>query len=283
MVTLLRPVARALGLGRVKRGLPDWWRQASRRLDVFPPRVRTIEYKGFTLYYSRGTSLVEALRREGSYEPNVVDAIVQELHRHEAPVFLDVGANIGLISLAVLASLPSARVYAWEPGLHQRALLERTILCNSLGQRLKLSGAALAAEEGTAQFATHGTRHASSDGFLDTGRGGRSRVVVVQTTTLDKWWHEHGQPEVNIVKIDTEGSELDILHGAQRMLAHTRPALVLEIHPLNLRAYGLSQDDMASELGQLEYRLETIFGEAVNPGNQDRIFARHFEFIARHV
>jgi FkbM family methyltransferase len=41
----------------------------------------------------------------------------------------------------------------------------------------------------------------------------------VTVKTLDTWWSEAGKPDVSFVKLDTQGSELDILMGAEKLLA----------------------------------------------------------------
>lgn len=41
----------------------------------------------------------------------------------------------------------------------------------------------------------------------------------VALTTLDDWWMDAGKPRVSFVKLDTQGSELDILVAGQAMLA----------------------------------------------------------------
>lgn len=48
----------------------------------------------------------------------------------------------------------------------------------------------------------------------------------VDLTTLDAWAAEAGVHRVDLIKLDTQGSELDILRGAQRLLGSVR---VLEI------------------------------------------------------
>ena len=44
-------------------------------------------------------------------------------------------------------------------------------------------------------------------------------TTEVALTTLDSWWDSAGRPNVSFVKLDTQGSELDILSGGERLLA----------------------------------------------------------------
>jgi FkbM family methyltransferase len=53
--------------------------------------------------------------------------------------------------------------------------------------------------------------------------GGRVETTVpVEIVTLDTWSAEHGLAHVDAMKLDTQGSELDILRGARRILAAVR-------------------------------------------------------------
>lgn len=231
---------------------------ADRLDDRLPHARRETEYAGFVLVYGRGNSLVGRIEQVGGYEPETIEALVGALAGSESRVLVDVGANIGLVSLAALAGVPDAMVYAFEPGPHQHRLLEETIRRNRLERRLELSPLALSDTAGTADFAVHSSRHAAGDGFRDTGRGGRSRSVRVRTGTLDGWWDEHGRPAVAVVKIDTEGSELLVLRGGARMLRSCRPVLFLEIHESNLRVYPFDGDDVRREIEAMGYRLEEL-------------------------
>lgn len=226
--------------------------------ERLPHGRRTTEYAGFTLVYSRRNSLVERIERWGSYEQATIDAITRALSASASRTLVDVGANIGLVSLAVLATLPDAKVYAFEPGAQQRSLLAETIRRNGLERRLELSPLALSDTAGEARFAVHPSRNAAGDGFRDTGRSGRSRLVTVETETLDAWWEKQGRPEVAVVKLDTEGSELLILRGAAVMIGRCRPVLFLEIQEENLRAYPYSAGDVRHAVESLGYSLEQL-------------------------
>jgi FkbM family methyltransferase len=226
--------------------------------DRLPHGHRTVPYCGYDVVYSRGNSLVERIRQQGTYEPGIVASIREAVAASPSRTLLDVGANIGLISLAVLAAIPESCVFAFEPGPHQQALLAETIRRNGLEGRLELSDAALSDASGTASFAVHSTKHAAGDGFLDTHRSGPARTVRVRTETVDDWWERKGRPPVGVVKLDTEGSELLILRGAAAFLDACRPTLFLEIHETNLEPYPYDAADVRAQLEGWRYVLEAV-------------------------
>lgn len=54
-------------------------------------------------------------------------------------------------------------------------------------------------------------------------QGGRVEdTMVISVTTLDDWCHQEGIGRVDVIKLDTQGSELDILRGGAAMLADVR-------------------------------------------------------------
>jgi FkbM family methyltransferase len=237
------------------------------------PYERELTYRGFSLSYSAGTSLIEAVRDGSVYEPEVSGVLIDVLHGTQLPTFVDVGANIGLITLNVLAEVSDVRVFAFEPGPHQADLLRRTIGRNGLEHRVTLVEAALGEKSGSSSFAVHRTRHASGDGFMDTRRSGRTRTLDVPVMTMDAWWKQAQKPRIDAIKIDTEGAELWVLEGGVELLRAHHPAIVLELHPLNLRAYPYEASDILRFLQTLGYGLTTLGGFPVNEAN----LAEHLE------
>jgi hypothetical protein len=57
-------------------------------------------------------------------------------------------------------------------------------------------------------------------------------------------------PKPDLIKMDVEGGEVDVLQGARRMLAATRPVLVVELHH--------TYQGVAEALGGLEYSLRPL-------------------------
>jgi FkbM family methyltransferase len=230
-------------------------------------------YRGFELHYSRGTSLIEGIRDGRPYEPEITRSITPALRVPGGGLFLDIGANIGLITLNVLADVPAARVVAFEPGAHQAGLLAATVAANRLEDRVAVRRCALSDREGTAQFAVHRSRHASGDGFLDTHRAGRTRTVEVPVTTLDRWWADAGRPRVHAMKIDTEGAELWVLQGAAALLDACRPLVAFELNARNLSVYPHDARDVLRFFTQRGYAVRSVAGTAITEDN----LARHLE------
>src|SRR5207244_2641976 len=106
-----------------RSGLIRRFREVADTVDErLPHGRRTCRFEGFELVYSRRTSIVERFTRAGAYEPEVRAAIAADLRRSVSRCFVDVGANVGLVSLAALADVPGAHVFAFEPARHQHDL-----------------------------------------------------------------------------------------------------------------------------------------------------------------
>jgi FkbM family methyltransferase len=231
--------------------------------------VLSLHYKGTDIFYSEGTSLIKRIIDNGDYEPEVSDAILECISGIPAPVFVDIGANIGLISAAVLNGSPNVKIFAFEPGPHQYMLFKKTIAENHLEEKIMISDIALSNKKGEAKFKIHLSSDASGDGFIDTERAGPTRTIKVKTDTLDNWWLGMGKPAVNFLKMDTEGSEYYILDGARQLLQELRPKMLIEINLQNIRNYPFSAEDLFKRIDSLGYNVFSLGKERITEANRD--------------
>lgn len=136
---------------------------------------------------------------------------------------LDIGANHGVYAIE-LARRVGARghVWAFEPTQVPRQRLRASVAANGLDDRLTVVDAALAEAAGTAEFSVHDNSELNSRG----GRQGRRETVRLEA--LDAWWDAAGRPSIDVVKLDAEGSELQVLAGAQRFFAACSPVVMFE-------------------------------------------------------
>ncbi|HET7489712.1 MAG TPA: FkbM family methyltransferase [Acidimicrobiales bacterium] len=165
-------------------------------------------------------------RSGGAYEPGLLALLARRL----APdaVALDVGANIGPVTLAMSRLCPRGRVFALEPAPSNYAYLRANLAANRAGN-VSAECLALYDTEGRLSFAESADDPAGSH----VGEGSTS----VDATTLDCFVAERGIARIDLVKMDVEGSELRVLRGGQATLTRLRPDLVFEVNPVVLRRF----------------------------------------------
>jgi FkbM family methyltransferase len=174
------------------------------------------------------------------------DARIIRLLRAALPpdgVFLDVGANVGIHTLAAARHVAAGggAVLAFEPHpANYRALVLnvaqnrlRHVAAENLGLADRpdvLTGAA-PAEGGNWSLASRGDH--------------RFEVRLVR---LDDYLADHPLPRLDMIKIDIEGAEVRALRGARRTIERYRPLIVFEACPAWLRQMQTSADELFGEL-----------------------------------
>lgn len=209
-------------------------------------------YYGQHVYFPRGSLLFVRACQEGIYEAEIVK-LITSLVRPETTC-IDVGANIGLIAIPILAEQRSARVLSIEASPRTLEHLAATHSASAYRDRWMLVGTAVGRERGKLEFWTAQPENASFDGFKDTGRGGAKQSVTVEVQPLDDVWTSAGRPNVSVIKIDVEGAEADVIAGAHGLIARDHPALVIEWSALNLPAYGIEPEHLFEICREIGYR-----------------------------
>jgi FkbM family methyltransferase len=168
-----------------------------------------------------------------------------EQHIRPGATVLDVGAHVGYYTLlaAALAG-EGGRVHAFEPNPQNADFLRRHVRINGL-RHVRVEQAAVSDRAGTARFdfgTGSGTGHLAEGGAIE-----------VRTIRLDDYCAEHGLTPA-AVKIDVEGAEISVLHGARQTLERHRPVIFLSTHGADVHAASLAF------LRGLGYRLSPILG-----------------------
>lgn len=253
-------------------------------IESIGPAIQSRSYAGITLYFNRGSSIIDRLKKEPIFEEKMCASIVDQLRKEkDNPIFLDIGANIGLISAYILSQVSNIKIYAFEPGPKQRELLNMTIKKNNLSEKVFISSFALSKESGKSSFQTHDPRRIAHDGFITTGRAEAPRTIEVEVTTLDTWWSTNDYPKVSVMKIDTEGAELWILQGGTKMLAGALPTIYLEIDPRNLKVYPHTHLDILNFLHLQQYKLFTLGDIEITTENFGGYIGTEDTYVARPV
>jgi FkbM family methyltransferase len=189
----------------------------------------------------------------GAYEKQDYDELT-----HIMPVggvFLDVGANIGIYTLAMArAAGPSGSVHSFEPNPASFERLSHHVLQNGLAN-VRLNQVAVGSAEGRAKLNAPTKENSGAASLLSTNMPARfeARPIEVQVTSLDAYCSSHAFERVDVIKIDCQGYELKVLKGASTVLQTFQPRLLLEYDVDWLLATGTSGTELYSTLKRAGY------------------------------
>jgi FkbM family methyltransferase len=218
--------------------------------DRCPGVAGSYSYYGTKIHFQPGSVLFRILCEQGVYESTNLD-LLAGLARPDFWHF-DVGGNIGLMAVPILALRPGCRVLSCEPSNNVLPFLQKTVSGSSYGDRWSVVPKAVGAQVGKVQFSLNSPANSPYDGMRPTDRFASERVEEVELTTVDAEWERLGSPSVSAIKIDVEGAELEVLKGARNCLKVQRPPVLLEWNKENLAAYDCPAKSLltfAEEIG----------------------------------
>lgn len=159
--------------------------------------------------------------------------IVDRFVRPDSTIW-DIGANMGVFSLAAGHIARAGCVLAIEPDPFNLNLLNRTrALAANADVHVDILAAAVSHEVGLTQLRIPKRGRAASSlvgASNGTQMGGVRTEITVETVTLDWVLEQYRAPD--LIKCDAEGAEQWILCGAERLMHEVRPTIIFELtHP----------------------------------------------------
>lgn len=185
--------------------------------------IRLPGYSG-SLRFRTGTSDAESLR---------VLARGEEIVEYRIPVecspgtILDIGANVGVVSMIFARKYPDANIFAFEP-LPENFRLLRHNVAQFPNVRPVPFGLAAETTEKT-YFWSEDSRNFGGGGFHNDGRFERKTSTLPVLSVADALT-KYGIREVDIIKIDVEGGEHDILVNMPESMLSRVSVIVGELH-----------------------------------------------------
>lgn len=171
----------------------------------------------------------------------------------EGDTFVDVGANFGTLSLLASRLVGSrGSVIAIEPQprladlIRQSAELSRITNC-------KIEKIACGAQSGEATLLVPDDDSGRAGFFSGFSGAKPHKSISVPVAPLDSLLSKRECPGNMVIKIDVEGSEIDVLDGAREIVLARHPAILIELNPWSARAAGRSSRDVVGKLEALGY------------------------------
>ncbi|WP_299454222.1 FkbM family methyltransferase [uncultured Pigmentiphaga sp.] len=171
--------------------------------------------------------------------------------------FVDVGANIGLHTLAAARAMRGmGRVVAFEPYGPTRALLAESVFINGFAGVVEIHEAAVSSQPGMQALHLGKTSGYHSLYALEESSAAGEVTKVPVVTLADVIPRE---TRIDCIKIDVEGAELEVLKSAMPFIeSNPDIALIVEFGPSHLTRVGISVGDWFDRFAAMDLDYQAI-------------------------
>jgi FkbM family methyltransferase len=167
---------------------------------------------------------------------------------------IDVGANLGVVSLILARRFPQRTIHSFEPAPSTFRAFESNIELNACGNVRALQ-CAVADCDGTIPFNADPIGRGTNSIAMSKGEF----EINVPCTTLDAYADQNSIDEIAFLKVDVEGFEAAVFQGARRILSEQRAATIYyEVCPGNSKNSGAEPQLATRILQQHGYALYRI-------------------------
>ncbi len=169
---------------------------------------------------------------ERSGERRFVQNILPKIIQNNKPILYDIGANVGTYTSLLQHTFPEGCIHAFEPNPHSfsellKVSMKKTICTQkAVGAQSGVTYLYLNTEDTTSGLAT---LHKEIQDKLHTQKELQS--IEVSVITLDSYTQE----QIDFLKIDTEGHELEVLKGATALIKKDKIKVIqFEFNEMNI-------------------------------------------------
>lgn len=194
----------------------------------------------------------------GLTELELVDRFVPYIQ--DGFTILDIGAQSGCFSL-VAKYYPNTVWHSFEPDPSNYSLLLDNLNLNQINN-VNPHQVALSDKVGTATLKVcnfHRGLNTLGENLIRFSTE-NSINQIVETNTIDNLFLNE---KIDLIKMDTEGSEYDIIKGGIQTIKKYKPKILLEYNQDNLNQFGKKTNDVDELLEEIDYKISWIYTENI--------------------
>ncbi len=188
------------------------------------------------------------------FEPETFP-LFRSLLKH-SKTFFDIGANIGIYSLVAAVENPQIQVHAFEPSPLPLKSFKENLNLNNL-KNIKIHSTAITNYDGEIKLFIPASRSIPTSSSTRHGFRENCKEITVPAGKLDSFVENNNIGNLDLIKIDTEGTEHLVFGGASNVLANHRPIIICEV------LKGLTETPLQAVFDKNEYRSVWISGEGL--------------------
>lgn len=240
----------------------------ARKIIVWLARIANVD---LVMTGYRELGILNSGNSEKTGEKYVVEKILPKLLNTDSPILFDVGANIGEYAQLLRENFPNAKIFAFEPNTKVYDILKKNVSkldvqCQNIGMGPIISQDKLYSYQDSTGLGT------IKKEALETLYGLKEKIEEIEfsVSTIDYFCSQNKINQIDFLKIDVEGQEMEVLKGARQMLkSHKCSIIQFEFNNFNVIYRVFLKDFYDSLTGYNFYRLKK--GGLVSLGKYDTI------------
>lgn len=210
-------------------------------------RIATAHYHGQPFQCFLDDCIGEYILTGKGWDNQLASILSQLGEQHKTGDIVEIGANIGASFVPIAKQFPQFQFHCVEPVPAFYTLLEYNA-AHSNSNNLHLYPIAVSATVGEqieihTQIGTAGAI-AEYDGHQNLG------AKIFTSTTIDE---QFADQTIQLLKIDVDGFEHQVLHGAKNTLQRCQPWIFMEFHAHLMDKMGTDPHTITSQLQQAGY------------------------------
>jgi len=206
----------------------------------------------FGAWFLVGNSHVDTALLTNEFESAEINFVQRYLK--QGMTALDIGAHHGLYTLLASKRVgPSGKVIAFEPSPGERKQLVRNVRIN-ICSNVHVEPYALGKEPTRDNLYVVEGGEDGCNSLRPPAVQSETWTVPVEVVTLDAIAAKLGLTNVDFLKLDVEGAELDVLKGSLGLLQNApRPVLLVEVYDIRTKPWGYQAREIVQFLKRLRY------------------------------
>ena len=215
------------------------------RIKIF---LAKILYKTITLFVGKGKRVIQ--KRGIKYEVDLSEGIELSLYlfsdyqSHVTKnsfgaikkdfIILDIGANVGLMTLQFAKLVPNGKVYAFEPTFYALERLKKNLDLNEdLNDRITVINSFVSEKSDISPdiiaFSSWKVNGEKSISNHPVHLGTPKSTEGVPSISLDDFAAINKLDKIDLIKIDTDEHEYEVLRGGKNTISMYKPKIIFEI------------------------------------------------------
>lgn len=178
---------------------------------------------------------------------------LKDIKFKKGDVVLDIGANIGCVSIYLAKKNPDITIYAYEAHPINYDSLLHNLNLNNVTNVIAINKAVYSKTGETLKISLDENNTGASSCFVDSG----SKVAEVPTISMDDIITEHNISKLKLLKIDCEGAEFDIFNYSKLLKKIKIENLGMEVHGF-MRHHGKDFDLFYEQVNSLKIKNKKV-------------------------